>query len=194
MGSPKATLPMFTTEATPGKVTFLEHLVTLARHSKVGHLRVVLGANSEKILKRVPLKPEWVVLNPDWKLGQISSLQAAIRSLPPGQTDGIILFLVDHPLITQTVVDQLISTFYSGKASVVVPTFRGRRGHPAIFSASLYEELLAAPADTGARAVVWAHNTDVVEVETSEEGVIFNLNDPNSFQQALGSNAPTKNT
>jgi molybdenum cofactor cytidylyltransferase len=193
MGSPKATLPMFTTEATPGKVTFLDHLVTLARHPRVGLIRVVLGANADKILRRIPLKPEWVVVNPNWKDGQVSSIQTAIRSLPVGATDGIILFLVDHPLITQTVVDQLISAFYSSKAPIVIPTFRGKRGHPVVFSSRLYEELLVAPADTGARAVVWAHKTEVLEVETNEEGVVFNLNDPDSLRQALGDSAQAKN-
>lgn len=193
MGSPKATLPMFTTEATPGKVTFLDHLVTLARHPRVGMLRVVLGANADKILRRVPLKPEWVVNNPHWKEGQLSSIQAALRSLPAGQTDGITLFLVDHPLISQSVVDQLVSAFYSAKAPVVIPTYRGKRGHPVVFSSSLYEELLSAPADTGARAVVWAHKGEVLEVETNEEGVIFNLNDPDSLREALGDPAQAKN-
>lgn len=193
MGSPKATLPMFTTEATPGKVTFLDHLVTLARHPRVGLVRVVLGANADKILKRVPLKPEWVVQNPNWKEGQLSSIQTAIRSLPPGETSGIILFLVDHPLITQSVVDQLISAFHSSKAPVVIPTFRGKRGHPVVFSSSLYQELLAAPPDTGARAVVWAHKAEVLEVETNEEGVVFNLNDPDSLRDAFGDAAHVKN-
>lgn len=193
MGSPKATLPMFTTEATPGKVTFLDHLVTLACHPRVGMLRVVLGANADKILRRVPLKPEWVVENPDWKKGQLSSIQAALRSLPAGQTDGIILFLVDHPLISQSVVEQLVSAFYSAKAPVVIPTYRGKRGHPVVFSSSLYEELLSAPADTGARAVVWAHKGEVLEVETNEEGVVFNLNDPDSLRHALGDAAQATN-
>lgn len=192
MGSPKATLPMFTTEATPGKVTFLDHLVTLARHPRVGMLRVVLGANADKILRRVPLQPEWVVQNPNWKEGQLSSIQAALRSLPAGQTDGIILFLVDHPLISQSVVDQLVSAFYSAKAPVVIPTYRGKRGHPVVFSSSLYQELLSAPADTGARAVVWAHKGEVLEVETNEEGVVFNLNDPDSLRDALGDAAQAK--
>lgn len=189
MGSPKATLPMFTTEATPGKATFLEHLVTLARHPRVGLVRVVLGANADKILRRVPLKPEWVIENLHWKDGQLSSVQAALRSLPAGETDGIILFLVDHPLITEGVVEQLVTAFYSAKALVVIPTFRGKRGHPVIFSSRLYAELLAAPPETGARAVVWAHKADLLEVETNEEGVVFNLNDPTSLRQAFSDGA-----
>ena len=69
--------------------------------------------------------------------------------------------------------------------SVVLPTFKGRRGHPAIFSKELFGELLAAPEDKGARAVVWAHSGDVLEVPTDEEGVILNLNDPDMLKRAM---------
>lgn len=183
MGSPKATLPFPTSETTPGKVTFLDHLISLAVDPRVNTLRVVLGSNADRIRQRVRLKDEWVVLNPDWKQGQLSSIRAAIRSLPQ-QTEGIILFLVDHPLITAHVVGQLISAFYAKKPLIALPTFDGRRGHPLIFSSQLFGELLAAPEDTGARSVVWAHSNDVLEVPTTEEGVVLNLNDPQSVRSA----------
>lgn len=186
MGSPKATLPYPTTEATPGKVTFLDHLLSISRHPKVGCHRVVLGANAEKIRKRVNLKDDWIAFNPDWKQGQLSSIHAAIRSLPAGATDGIIVFLVDHPLITDAVVSLLVEKFYASRAPVVIPTLNGKRGHPVIFGASTYDELLAAPLDTGARQVVWAHQTDLLEVPTTEEGVILNLNDPDAMRHIAG--------
>jgi CTP:molybdopterin cytidylyltransferase MocA len=55
-----------------------------------------------------------------------------------------------------------------------------------IFPASLYQELLQAPADKGARAVVWAHAEEVLEVPTNEEGCILNLNDPETMLRATG--------
>jgi molybdenum cofactor cytidylyltransferase len=63
----------------------------------------------------------------------------------------------------------------------VLPLYEGRRGHPVIFSASVYEELLRAPPETGARAVVWAHKNGVQEVSTTEEGCVLNLNDPDAI-------------
>jgi hypothetical protein len=45
--------------------------------------------------------------------------------------------------------------------------------------------LLAAPAEKGARAVVWAHTADVLEVPTDEEGVVLNINDPDMLKRAL---------
>ncbi len=75
------------------------------------------------------------------------------------------------------------------KKAIVLPTYKGRRGHPVIFSNALFGELLAAPADKGARAVVWAHAAEVLEVPTEEEGVVLNLNDPDMLKRAIGPDA-----
>jgi len=66
----------------------------------------------------------------------------------------------------------------------VLPLYRGKRGHPVIFRSTLYEELLAASPEVGARQVVWAHAREIQEVPTEEEGVILNLNDPEALKKA----------
>ena len=126
------------------------------------------------------------MINEEWEKGQLSSIQAAIRSLPAG-TDGLILCLIDHPLISAVLIDDLIEQFYAAKMKIVLPVFRGQRGHPVIFSAGLYDELLAAPLDQGARAVVWAHAGEIAEMPTTEQGCVLNLNDPETLQRATGS-------
>ena len=83
-------------------------------------------------------------------------------------------------------VSKLVDQFYMSGRSIVLPKFRGKRGHPVIFAARLYDELLAAPEEQGARAVVWAHAEEVLEVPTDEEGVVLNLNDPEALRRALG--------
>jgi hypothetical protein len=50
----------------------------------------------------------------------------------------------------------------------------------------LYEELLHAPPETGARAVVWAHSGEIEELRTNEEGCVLNLNDPETMHKAIG--------
>ena len=67
----------------------------------------------------------------------------------------------------------------------MLPTYKGRRGHPAIFRASLYDELLGASTEIGARQVVWAHPQGVEELPTDEEGVVLNLNDPQTLKKVL---------
>jgi molybdenum cofactor cytidylyltransferase len=182
MGKPKALLPY-------REGTFLEHLIQVTRHSRIGVTRIVLGAGAEAIQTAAKLDPALVVRNPEWKKGQLSSICAGIRSLDGIDTEGIVLCPVDHPLVSARLVSELVERFYQEKKKIVLPTYKGRRGHPAIFSSALFGELLAAPTDMGARAVVWAHAADVLEVPTEEEGVVLNLNDPDMLKRAVESGA-----
>ncbi|HWZ97822.1 MAG TPA: nucleotidyltransferase family protein [Candidatus Dormibacteraeota bacterium] len=175
MGSPKALLPY---QGRP----FLEHLLDVAKHPSIGVLRVVLGPDADAISAQVALKPEEIVINQDWERGQLSSIQAAIRSFPPG-TDGFLLCPVDHPLISESLVHELIDAFQKTHSAIVLPLYQGHRGHPVIFASRLYDELLNAPEEKGARAVVWAHPDEVSEIPTNEEGCILNLNDPEAFSK-----------
>jgi molybdenum cofactor cytidylyltransferase len=183
MGSPKALLPF-------RGGTFLGHLLSItggsaAQAAGIGTPRVVLGSHAEEIAAALGLNSEIVVINPAWEQGQLSSIQAAIRSLPQDGAAGIMLFLVDHPLISAALVERLAAEFFSTGNSIVLPTYRGKRGHPVIFAQRLFGELLAAPAERGARAVVWAHASEVREVVTDEEGVVLNLNGPAALRRAL---------
>jgi molybdenum cofactor cytidylyltransferase len=171
------------TASLPGR-PFLEHLLEVTVLPEIGVRRVVLGAHAEPIAKVVNLKNDEIVINHEWEKGQLSSIQAALRSLPPG-TDGILLCLIDHPLISTALIQDLIEHFYKTKGPIVLPVYEGRRGHPVIFSASLYDELLRAPLETGARAVVWAHKGEIEEVRTNEEGCVLNLNDPGTLNGAI---------
>ena len=179
MGHPKALLPYRGT-------TFVDHLISVTRHPRVGVTRIVLGAGAEEIRRRLSVDPAWIVVNPDWPKGQLSSLQAAVRSIASVPTEGLILCPVDHPLVSAHLVALLIEKFDSTGKQIVLPVHNGRRGHPLIFRASLYEELLAASDEVGARQVVWAHADSIAEVPTEEEGVLLNLNDPEALKKAVG--------
>jgi len=193
MGQPKALLPFpeqfSSAHSQPAKTpkTFLEHLIEVTRHPRADILRVVVGAHAEEIRARVKLHSDAIVVNENWEKGQLSSLQAAIRGLAAEKTEGMLVCLVDHPLISAQLVSVLIETFERDKNKIAIPTYGGKRGHPVIFPAALYAELLAvregAPENAGARSVVRAHVTDVVEVPVNEEGVIINLNDPETFRR-----------
>jgi len=178
MGEPKALLPY------RGR-SFVEHLIHVTRHPRVGLTRIILGARAEEIRARLKADATQIVVNADWPKGQLSSLQAAIRSFPAGITEGLILCPVDHPLVSAALVAKLIEAFDSRNKLIVLPVHNGKRGHPVIFRAVLYGELLAASPELGARQVVWAHADSVDEVPTEEEGVILNLNDPDTLKKAL---------
>ena len=83
MGSPKA---LVSYQGRP----FLEHLLSVTHHPEIGVRRVVLGPDADAISKGIALEPAEIVINHAWENGQLSSIHAALQSLPPG-TDGILL-------------------------------------------------------------------------------------------------------
>src|SRR5262245_37387514 len=115
MGSPKALVPY---QGAP----FLEHLLTVTRHPAIGVRRVVLGPDAATITAQVAIPPGEVVVNTEWEKGQLSSVHAALRSLP-ADTEGMLLCPVDHPLVSAALVANLIEVFLDSRAPVVLPTF-----------------------------------------------------------------------
>ena len=67
----------------------MEHLIAATRQARVGITRVVL-AWERRIRAKLKVDPAWIVVGGDWPKGQLSSIHAAIRSLPVGVTEGIV--------------------------------------------------------------------------------------------------------
>jgi len=166
--------------------TFLEHIISVLQFSNVDRITVVLGADAEIVEKSVDLSGTHLLLNKDYKKGQLSSLLTGIKNLPE-ETEAVLVCLVDHPLITEELVNQIVKTFKERKSPIIVPVYQGKRGHPVLFSKSLFKELLEAPEDKGARYVVYSNEEKVFELETSEKGILIGINTPEDYQIYFGS-------
>jgi molybdenum cofactor cytidylyltransferase len=177
MGRPKALLPI------DGE-TFIERIVAALKQTRVGKIIVILGHNASELQPKISNLPVEILINTDYKLGQLSSLQLAVRHLQlDHDCDGMLVHLVDHPYLTPALVQEMIRRFYETKKRIIVPKFHGKRGHPVIFSRELFAELLSAPVDQGAKAVVNAHRADTLEIETEEAGIALDIDTPELYQQ-----------
>lgn len=179
MGRPKALLPI------DGQ-TFIEKIVGALKKNKVGRVLVVLGHNAEEMKRRIEHLPVEILINRDYKLGQLSSLQVAVRRLEKEtDCDGMLVHLVDHPYIDPALVEAMIEQFYQSGKLIVVPRHGGKRGHPVIFSGKLFDALLAAPLDQGAKAVVNAHRGDTLEIDTKDAGVTVDIDTPELYRRHI---------
>jgi molybdenum cofactor cytidylyltransferase len=130
-------------------------------------------------------KPITILHNPDYRLGQLSSLKVAIRYLSAQPVEAALVALVDHPAISAGVVELLLARFAKSHAPVLIPTFHGRRGHPVVFARSLFAELLDAPLEEGARSVVRRYAAEMELVETEEEGILLDIDLPADYAALL---------
>ena len=177
MGRPKALLPI------DGQ-TFIEKIVGALKKSSVAKVIVVLGHNADEMRRHIQHLPIEILVNPDYKLGQLSSLQVAVRSLEKeADCDGMLVHLVDHPYVNTQLLESMIKLCEETAKLIIVPRYNGKRGHPVIFSRKLFKELLAAPVDQGAKAVVDAHRADTLEIDTEDEGITLDIDTPELYRQ-----------
>ncbi len=180
MGRPKALLPV-------DGVRFIEKIVTALKSTRVAKIIAVLGHDADEMRRQIGDLPVTMVVNPNYKQGQLSSLVAAIDSIQSSKdsasVDGILVHLVDHPFINPDLVNLMIDRFHETKKLIVVPHYRGRRGHPVIFARALFAELLAAPLDQGAKTVVHAHRDETLEIDTEDPGVTIDIDTPEEYRK-----------
>ncbi len=178
MGQPKSLLQIY------GR-TFLEQIVKEAGASLLVGVKIILGHEAHAVLRRLPKLPAEVILNSVYMSGQLSSFICGIQSWSSQDLDGLMLLLVDHPLVTREIIDQLIHGFEEKGNPIVIPTYRGRRGHPVIFSRELFPEILQAPIDQGAAAVVKKYSGSVLDLECLSPAILVDIDTPEAYQQHI---------
>ncbi len=161
--------------------TFLGQIISMLEASDVDRITVVLGADAEIIRNSIDLSGTNIVINEDYQEGQLSSLIAAIENTPQ-ETEAILVCLVDNPFVTKEIVNQIIGKFKETNNPIIVPVFNKKRGHPTLFSKSLFDELLNAPEAQGARYVLYSNEKRVLELETSESGILIGIDTPEDYK------------
>jgi len=168
-----------------GDHTFLEQIISVLKLSNVDRITVVLGAQAETVKKSIDLSETNIVINKDYSKGQLSSLIVAIEYTPK-ETEAILVCLVDMPFITKEVVDEIISKFKQTNNPIIVPVYNKKRGHPVLFSKSLFNELTNAPQEQGARYVLYSNEEKILELDTHESGILLCINTPDDYKFHLG--------
>lgn len=178
MGYPKALLPY---RGRP----FLTGILEACQAAGMEHNVVVLGYYEDKIRTAIDLTDSIVATNTELDAGPIGSIRAGIRALAGKPVEAAVVWPVDRPHVAVATVSALVDAFRESHSAVVVPTHDGRRGHPVLFGKAVFEELLAAPDDQGARAVVHRDPARVVEIPVDDVAVLEDFNTPEDYKGLL---------
>jgi molybdenum cofactor cytidylyltransferase len=149
--------------------------------SRARPIVAVLGNMADQVddaLSRLPVER---VRNPDYADGLSTSLKRGITALP-ADIDGAIICLGDMPLIAGRDLDRLIAAFnpLEGRA-IVVPTRRGKRGNPVLWSRQFFPEMMALSGDSGARKLIDEHADLVTEIEMDNDSVLIDIDTPEAL-------------
>ncbi len=164
MGRPKQLLPL-------GDRPLLQHVLDEAAASCLNEVILVLGHQAREIRAalRIPSRRGIrVVVNPDYALGQSTSLRLGLRSASPRAAAAAII-LGDQPGIAAALIDRIAAAFRSTSRPFVRPVYYGSDshrvpGHPVFLARQIWPEVEKLSGDQGARALLAAHPGWLFEV------------------------------
>jgi len=174
MGEPKLLLPF-------GNSTVLEQAIDNLLNSRVGEIIVVAGDRAQEPIGNRPVK---VAINPAYREGMSTSIVTGLN-LIDDSTRAVMLALADQPLVDSQTINKLIEAFISHDKGIVIPAYKGRRGHPVIFSTKYKEELLGLVGDIGGRQIIEEHPEDVLELAVDSQGINVDIDTKDDYHSLV---------
>jgi molybdenum cofactor cytidylyltransferase len=185
MGRPKLLLPL------AGR-TILEHVITAVREAGIDSTLVVVGPHvPDLVLLAETAGADVLVLGeqtPDMRATVEQGLRWLERHFSPLPDDGWLLLPADHPTIHSAVIRDLMDARQRNpQASLVVPTYQGQRGHPALLAWSHVAALKAFPEGLGLNLYLRQHAVQTLEVPVASADILWDLDTPEDYARSHGS-------
>jgi molybdenum cofactor cytidylyltransferase len=178
VGGPKALLML------EGR-SFLAHAAAALSRPGVAGVVAVLGYDAARVQKESGPLSGGIdvdsVVNDAHETGMLSSILCGLEHAAARHADAVLVHPVDHPRVAAATVDRVIAALQDG-GRIVVPSYEGRRGHPAGFSRAVWPALRAASPDQGARQVLAEHPDWIVHV-AGDAGSISGVNTPEEYER-----------
>ncbi|HAQ20212.1 MAG TPA: hypothetical protein DCR40_13430 [Prolixibacteraceae bacterium] len=178
MGQSKQLLPW-------GNQTLIGHQIqTLLKTDHPVH--VVLGSNSNLVIPVIEKFPGTIFINTDWESGMGSSISFGIRQIIQKfpEADGVLITLLDQPLITTSYFQKMLGAFQSGLQQILVSrSASGWTGVPVLFDKCYFKELAELRNEEGAKKIVKRHEEKVILVDGDE--LLEDMDTFQNYQQLL---------
>jgi molybdenum cofactor cytidylyltransferase len=178
MGYPKALLPL-------GKDTFVTRILKILRDAGMVKPRLVLGRAAKQIEPHLHEWPVDIIINAEPDRGQLSSIQLGMSDLKP-EFDAVMIWPVDQPAVSVELVCRLVRLFVESEALMAFPQYGSKRGHPAIFHRSLFQEFMDAPLAEGPKAIILKYQPASVVLNTEELPSVQDIDTPAEYQTLTG--------
>lgn len=117
---------------------------------------VVLGANFKEIKVEIENSDIEICFNENWQNGMSSSLKTGLQKLIESAPNlsAVIVSLCDQPFVNSKVFIDLAETFEKTNAPIVASEYSQTIGVPALFSRSVFDELLNISSENGAKTII----------------------------------------
>jgi len=183
MGRPKALLQL-------GGGTFVLAVVDALTRAGIADIFVIVRDDThDAIAAALPDTPAVrVVVNTRAEEGQLSSLITGLDTADAPGVSGVLVTLVDVPLVTPATVRTLIARAGSSASPILRAVHGGRHGHPVIFKREVFAALRGADPALGAKAVM--REIGVEDIDVDDPGILQDFDTPDDYRRLLTREIP----
>lgn len=146
----------------------------------VEDITVVLSHERERIARAIRRFPVRVAVNPKIGSEMAESVRVGLKTLGSYVT-GVIVCLCDHPLVLPSTYRTLVETHLKSAPQIVIPTHKGKNGHPTLFPRDLIHQVFDG---LHLKAIIQDHPQRVIRVPVEDKGVLFDMDTPEDYRKA----------
>ncbi len=182
MGQPKMLLPW-------GETTVLGQVMATMRAAGAERIVVVTGSGREGVEALVEQFAQQggdvsTVYNERFDSGEmLSSVQVGLRHLAEREPSAQATLIApgDQPQVQERSVRRVVQAYRQQGASLVVPSFQHRRGHPWLAARPHWQEILCLKPPASLRDFLNRHADGICYVEVDDAGVLQDLDTPADY-------------
>ena len=167
--------------------TILQVAINNALASKANEVHCVLGANSEIIQKEIKADKVTFINNPNWQEGLSSSIVVGVKYLQSlkEQTDAILIMLADQPKVDSYYLNELIDLFKNNEDKIITSLYKNKKGVPAIFPSTYFNELLKLKGDKGANLLLNNFDQDIISPDLNINDILEDIDTPEDYKRFI---------
>jgi len=164
--------------------TIIRKVVEESVKSKADRIVIVVGFEADKIINEIKDLPVIPVYNENYMEGMSSSVKAGARKAIELNADAVMILPADNLLIKSKTINKVIDAYRKTEGLIVVPRFKGKRGHPILFDRKLFNDILKISEETqGLKYVVRKYSDKIVDVEVESPEIYIDIDVPEDLEK-----------
>jgi molybdenum cofactor cytidylyltransferase len=173
MGQPKMLLPW-------GGTTVLGKVIETLKAAGLQDFIVVTGGAREQV-EAIVGESARVVFNAEYLNSEmLSSIQCGLGAVKP-QAQAALICLGDQPQVRVESVQVILQEYESTGASLIIPSYQMKRGHPWLVARELWNQILEMRSPESPREFLNRHAKEIKYINVDTPDILADLDTPEDY-------------
>lgn len=146
--------------------TIIEEVLAQLSNSRVENIVVVTGFENdriEKLLGNGRINNIKIIYNSNFRQGRAESIKCTIEYLSD-EVDAALFMVADKPGVNSSLINRAIDCYREKRPAILYIETPSGRGHPIIFSKTLFDELMSLQGDCVGNELIDSHKKNIVSL------------------------------